>query len=102
MWHYKIRLTSLCKKTLDKRLHFWYNAGSLKGKNKFMSLEVGMAPDGKVAFFIRGSKRGARLAESQLYAQYPEIDIECVEGEPFSVKENEEVHYLDLVLKESV
>lgn len=64
-----------------------------------MGLEIGMARDGKVAFFVRGSKRAARLAESQLYAQYPDMDIEPILEDPFLAQEDEEIYTMDLVLK---
>jgi len=73
---------------------------SLTGPDKVFGLEVGMGRDGKVAFFVRGSKRGTRLVESQLYAQYPDIDIECLEEDPFLISKDEEVCWMDLVLKD--
>ncbi len=38
-----------------------------------------------------------RLTESQLYAQYPEIDIEYLKEDPFAPKEGEQVVSVDLV-----
>jgi len=71
---------------------------SLKGSDKEVSLEIGMGRDGKIGFFVRGSERGARLAESQIYAQFPDVDIETVTDDPFVPGEDEEVVTVDLRL----
>jgi len=70
---------------------------SLKGKDQQVSLEVGNA-DGKISLFARATEGAAQLAESQLYAQYPDVDIEYVPNDPLFLKENEEAVSLDLLL----
>jgi len=66
-----------------------------------VQFEVGMGTDGRIAFFVRGTSVAAELAQSQLYAQYPEIDIDYETGrDPFAVTEDEEVVSVDLLLKE--
>lgn len=71
---------------------------TLKGSDRQVSFEIGMR-DGKVGFFIRSSERSSPLIESQLYAQYPDVDIEKLGKEPFATREGEEVLALDLKLK---
>lgn len=71
---------------------------SLPGKNAYMSLEVGMARDGKIGFFATAPKNAAQLTESQLYAQYPDCDIDYLNEDPFAVRETEEVYSMDLAL----
>lgn len=70
---------------------------SLAGDNP-VGLEMGMA-DGKVSLFIRTTEDSASLIESQLYAQYPDTDIEFLMKDSFAVKEGEEVVSADLGLK---
>ena len=57
-----------------------------------------MAPNGKIGFYVRSSADAVRLTESQLYAQYPDIDIEYIKEDPFSASEDEVVLSVDLVL----
>lgn len=57
-----------------------------------------MKPDGNIGFFTRASKSAGRLAESQFYAQYPEIDIEYLDDDPFVASENEVVVSMNLAL----
>ncbi len=71
---------------------------SLKGKDVPVSLEMGMGRDGKIGFFVRAARGAVRLTESQLYAQYPEIDIEYLTEDPFDLQEGEQVVSVDLVL----
>ncbi|MBU0767103.1 type IV secretory system conjugative DNA transfer family protein [Patescibacteria group bacterium] len=71
---------------------------SLKGTDREVSLEIGMGRDGKIGFFVRGSGRGTRLAESQIYAQYPDVDIETITEDPFVPNADEEVVTVDLCL----
>lgn len=66
-----------------------------------VSLEVGMQKNGKIGFFARSGRGAARLVESQLYAQYPDIDIEYTQEDPFSVKEGEKVYSMDLTLTDA-
>lgn len=70
---------------------------SLRGPEAVVGLEVGNA-DGKVALFVRAMEGVAELIESQIYAQYPDTDIELVHGDPFYVGENEEVWSTELKL----
>jgi hypothetical protein len=70
---------------------------SLRGKNSEVMLEIG-ASAGRIAFFVRATDRATRLAESQLYAQYPDIEIDILQNDPFLVNENEEVFSVDLRL----
>ncbi len=70
---------------------------SLRGADGKVNLEIGMS-EGKIAFFVRASERAAQLAESQLYAQYPDIEIDELQSDPFAAKENESVVSLDLSL----
>jgi hypothetical protein len=71
---------------------------SLKGDDVPVSLEMGMGFEGKIGFFVRAARGAVRLTESQLYAQYPEIDIEYLQEDPFTLTEGEQVVSLDLVL----
>ena len=59
---------------------------SLDTKQGSVGLELGMA-QGKVGFYIRTTPAASELIESQLYAQYPDIDIERVQGDPFAVSQ---------------
>jgi hypothetical protein len=70
---------------------------SLKGVNAGVGLEVGMS-GGRIALFVRATDRAAGLAESQLYAQYPDIEIDILQKDPFLVSDTEEVYSVDLVL----
>ena len=70
---------------------------SLSGKEAVVGLEVGNA-DGKVALFVRAVEGAAELIESQIYAQYPDTDIEHVHKDPFYVGEQEEVWSTELRL----
>ncbi len=69
---------------------------SLKGKEP-VSFEIGVS-DGKIALFARSSKRAAPLMESQLYAQYPDAEIEPVPKDTLNPKEGEIVLSHDLTL----
>jgi len=62
-----------------------------------LGLEMGYA-DGKVSLFVRTTENSASLIESQIYAQYPDTDIEFLMKDPFATKENEEVVSMDLTL----
>ena len=72
---------------------------SLRGKDQQVNLEIGNA-EGKIALFVRASESAAQLAESQLYAQYPDVDIERARVDPLTVGEGDEVVSLDLVLSD--
>ena len=71
---------------------------SLKGKDRQVCLEIGMEKNGKIGFFVRGSAKALSLAESQLYAQYPSVDIEEAEDDPFRPNEGETVVSAELIL----
>lgn len=73
---------------------------SLKGRDSIVSLEIGIA-DGKIGLFTRASKHAAPLIESQLYALYPDAEIEEEEPHIFEANEGEIVLTQDLVLSES-
>ncbi|MDA1208567.1 MAG: type IV secretion system DNA-binding domain-containing protein [bacterium] len=70
---------------------------SLKKNNKQVHLEVGVAA-GKIALYARGSRIALHLTESQLYAQYPDVDIERLSEDPFVSSEDEYVVSSDLQL----
>ena len=72
-----------------------HSLGRFKGT---VGLEIGMGKDGKIAFFARSNPGALRMFESQLYAQYPEINIELEREDPFTVGEDEEVLTMDLTL----
>jgi hypothetical protein len=71
---------------------------SLKGDDAQVSLEMGMGTDGKIGFYVRASQGATQLTESQLYAQYPDVDIEYMDEDPFAAKEGEVVVSMDLKL----
>ena len=71
---------------------------SLKGRDARIGLEIGVGRDRKIALFVRAGTETVGLIESQLYAQYPDIDIEQLEEDPFVAGENEEVVFADLKL----
>ena len=70
---------------------------SLKGKDQQVGLEIGNV-EGKIALFVRATEGSAQLAESQLYAQYPDVDIERARIDPLDLGEGEEAVSLDLLL----
>ncbi len=70
---------------------------SLRSSDGDIGLELGVA-NGKIAFFVRASKMAAQIAESQLYAQYPNIEIDRLQEDPFALQPGEEVVSCDLVL----
>lgn len=69
---------------------------SLHGKGG-VSLEVGTS-DGVISLFTRSSKRASPLVESQLYAQYPDAEIEEERKDPFVPGEGEVVFTAELQL----
>jgi hypothetical protein len=71
---------------------------SLRGRDAKVGLEVGLGRDRKIALFVRAEENAVGLIESQLYAQYPDIDIEELEEDPFITDETEEVVFCDLKL----
>lgn len=51
-------------------------------------LEIGVI-DQKIALYVRGSAKALSLVESQLYAQYPDIEIDRIEEDPLTLNEGE-------------
>ncbi len=70
---------------------------SLKGSDGTVSFDIGLA-EGKIGLFVRGSRAAAALAESQLYGQFPDAEIEPAEEELFALKPGEVVVTADLAL----
>lgn len=60
-------------------------------------LEVGVV-NHKIALYVRGSQSALKLVESQLYAQYPDIEIEHSEEDPLRLAEDEQKELLHLQL----
>ncbi|MDD5751491.1 MAG: DUF87 domain-containing protein [Candidatus Peribacteraceae bacterium] len=71
---------------------------SLKGRDARVGLEIGVGRDRKIALFVRASENAVGLIESQLYAQFPDIDIEQLREDPFVTGTDEEVVFVDLKL----
>lgn len=72
---------------------------SLSGDDSSVHLEIGLIDD-KLGFFMRSPSEAVGLCESQLYAQYPDIDIEHLKEDPFIISEEEEVLSMDLTLSD--
>jgi hypothetical protein len=72
---------------------------TLKKEDTPIHLEVGTGDDGRITFIVRSTEVAAQLAQSQLYAQYSNIDIDHEPVDPFTVHDGEEVTYADLVLR---
>jgi len=70
---------------------------SLKGKDGQVHLELGMH-DSKIALFVRSTAKAAPLIESQLYAQYPDAEIEIVPSTDLDAKKGEVVVSTELHL----
>jgi hypothetical protein len=68
---------------------------SLSGDDGTISFDIGLA-EGKIGFFVRGSRRASALAESQLYAQFPDAEIEPAREELFVLKPGEIVVTADV------
>jgi len=71
---------------------------SFRGRCARVSLEIGVGRDRKIALFVRADEETVGLIESQLYAQFPDIDIEELHEDPFATSEDEEAVSADLVL----
>src|SRR5438552_897512 len=70
---------------------------SLKGSSGTVSLEIGFS-EGKIGLFARSSRRAAPLVESQLYAQFPDAEMEEVSTDPFVCGDGEVVAVTELHL----
>ena len=70
---------------------------SLKGRIGELILELGFA-DGKIGLFARAHRKAAPLVESQMYAQYPDAEIELLYEDPFTIAEGEAAFSVDLTL----
>jgi hypothetical protein len=70
---------------------------SLRGAGAIVSFELGFF-QGKICFFVRAHRRAISLIESQLYAQYPDIDIEEMDPKLLEPQTGEVVTSLDMKL----
>jgi len=70
---------------------------SLKRAEGTVALEIGFF-QGKVCFFVRCTKGAASLIESQLYAQYPDADIEPMDPKALDPHEGESITTAELSL----
>ena len=70
---------------------------SLKGEDGCVSLEIGVI-EGSICFFVRATKKAAAMVESQLYAQYPDAEIEEVQKDPLKALDGEVVTVEELSL----
>ncbi len=66
-------------------------------RKQTMSLEIANDKD-KIAFFARTEEEIAHRVEGQIYAQYPDIDVETIDAGTLDPKEGEEVFTMDLSL----
>lgn len=82
----------LMMETILSALHSLHAKGGV-------SLEVGTS-DGVIGLYARSAKRSAPLVESQLYAHYPDAEIEEVHKDPFVTGENETVYTAELRLSD--
>lgn len=72
---------------------------SLEREDVPVSFEIGMS-EGQVGLYIAATANASPLIESQLYAQYPDTDIEQERADPFLPRKNEQVLSIDLVLSD--
>ncbi len=70
---------------------------SLKGRDGTVCLEMGVS-EGKISLYVRSSRRAAAVIESQLYAQYPDAEIEEVPFGLLDPRQGEVAVSTDLVL----
>lgn len=68
-------------------------------QSQTVGLEIGMNTQGKIGFYVHAADQAVRLVESQLYAQYPDIDIEYVADDPFTTTAEQEVYSMELEFK---
>ena len=64
-----------------------------------VSLEIGNL-DEKIAFFARAPKKIAPIVESQIYAQYPDIDVTEISSTALDPKGEEAAYTMELVLNQ--
>ncbi len=72
---------------------------SLQGRDGDLSLEIALY-EGKIALFVRTTASAAPLVESQLYAQYPDAEIDVIPITAFEPGEGQTVMTQDLWLAE--
>jgi hypothetical protein len=70
---------------------------SLERTERGVSLEIGSYED-RICFFARSDERTISLIEGQLYAQYPESDIERLDPAVLAPRTGEEIHTAFLTL----
>ena len=70
---------------------------SLRKAGGTVSLEIGNL-DEKICFFARTNKEHMSMVESQVYAQYPDSDVEEVESSTFLPNDEEEIFTTHLKL----
>jgi len=70
---------------------------SLRGNEGKLALETAMV-EGKICLFVRAQPKAAALIESQIYAQYPDAEIENARSEPLNPAEGEIVAWADVHL----
>ena len=70
---------------------------SLRGKASIVSFEIGSYQN-KICFFVRADASARSLIESQLYAQYPAIDIEEMDPKELEPASGQSVSSVDLRL----
>lgn len=71
---------------------------SLSGADGMISFEIG-SYQGKICFFVRCTERAMPLVESQLYGQFPDLDIERMDPKELEPKPGEQIFAADLKLK---
>jgi len=72
---------------------------SLRGDSGDVCFEIG-SESKATAFYVRATDRAAGLIENQLYAQYPDIEVDHLSDDPFQAKEGEEVVTVELLLSD--
>ncbi len=70
---------------------------SLKGAEGTVGLEIGVS-EGKISLYVRSTRPAAAMIESQLYAQYPDAEIEEVPVDLLDPQPGEEAVFADLSL----